>query len=315
MTLPGVRLRVNIEGDLPADTYLLMLQEVPMVMGTVESGKIFAVASSQELQACGVPLHDIDVVKDPATGSDAAWLPSSQLTRIEPAGLTICENPQALIVRHLEALVKRNLADFLDVQQVHSLLEEWQQQDQGAGAALLLQALPDHAVQVRFARVLRALVAEQISIAQWRSLVEIVAERSWVSEDAAELLVAIRLRLTAELAAAMRERLLLEMPPTLEQDLLPYLEQDNERTFFALPPQTTQDALSEIRALVSTHDNTKLALITRSGELRAFVRRLVELEFPDLMVFSAAEVQRVGLQAVTANAPAAPATAVTKAGR
>jgi type III secretory pathway component EscV len=76
-----------------------------------------------------------------------------------------------------------------------------------------------------------------------------------------------------------------ELPWPIEEKLIPWLSHDGGKRFFALPPKENQEALSGIRNMIG-RNKENFALVTRSGELRPFIRRLVEFEFPDVMVLS-----------------------------
>lgn len=276
---------------MPDATYLFMLHEVPIVMGTVQPGRLFVLGSSETLQGTGLPPERIFAATDPASGSPGAWVDAEEQARLEEAGLPALLEPHAFIVRHLETLLKRNLADFLDVQQVQGLLEEWGKEQDEEGTAVIQRALPDDTARLRFGRLLRALAAERVSVARWRDILAVVARKGLRCDDVSGLLVDVRLKLSGMLAESLSGSSFLDFPATIEESLQPWLFREDGRTFLAIPPEETQQALTDIRELVRPHQNANLVLVTKNRELRLFIRRLVELEFPNLVVLSAEELE------------------------
>ncbi len=84
----------------------------------------------------------------------------------------------------------------------------------------------------------------------------------------------------------------LELSMEWEGMLISGLEHHNGRKFLTLPPEETYEFLSTIRNAVKTRD-WNLVLVTQSSEIRPFVRRLVENEFPHLMVLAQDELVAV----------------------
>jgi type III secretory pathway component EscV len=105
--------------------------------------------------------------------------------------------------------------------------------------------------------------------------------------------MAVRLRLFAALETAASGRNALDLPDSVAATLQRFVVDVDGRTHLALPPEETQEALADIRTLVKAHESAGSILVTKSERLRLFVRRLVEIEFPELMVVSAAELERM----------------------
>ena len=79
-----------------------------------------------------------------------------------------------------------------------------------------------------------------------------------------------------------------ELPASLEEAIVPWLQAQGGRWFLAIPPEATQKLLGDIRDFM--RDRSRLcAIVTRGADLRPCLRRLIELEHPDVMVLSAEE--------------------------
>ena len=74
--IPGIRVRGN-EGDLPADSYIIMLDEVPLVMGTIAIGQFYCPLPPAQLLAWGVPESDVTAYAQPG-GLPGCWVKARQ---------------------------------------------------------------------------------------------------------------------------------------------------------------------------------------------------------------------------------------------
>jgi len=255
-------------------------------MGNVEVNMRYCPASPKSLQELGILEQDLVEALHPMTGESGCWIQPDHWDLIINSGLELWAEPLVYMVYHLEAVLRQNLADFLGVQEVENLLEVWEQTEKGA--SLIKTALPDQTSRLRFARVLRALVKENVPITLWADILEAAQGVGLASDDVSKVVRAVRLRLKSLLPGNNQTATRLELPPELEAKITPWLWHEDGKMFFDIPPEETQEFLSEIRNLVDPSKRS-LVLVTHNAELRPFVRNLVGLEFPDLMVISQEE--------------------------
>lgn len=275
--IPGVRVRGN-ETDMPAGSYLIMLGEVPIVMGRIEREKRLALASVARLRAKGL---EGEPARNPETGDEACWVDQPNWERAEQAGFELW-NSIEYPVRHLRALLEQNLIEFLGHQEVLALLEE---HDSQAVRALL--ARPEALTPLT--AVLRGLVAEQAPI----TALDALCARFLELLDAGRMPVAIveELRLLPEVRAALPGNRvgtsLFILDEALERTLGDSLHRDGDRVLLAMTPEDCQRALAGIRIQVG--NCASAALVVHDPEIRPFARKLFELEFPKLAVLARRE--------------------------
>jgi flagellar biosynthesis component FlhA len=244
-------------------------------------------ASPATLQELGLPAQALTEAPHPLTGEPGCWIQPDFWGTVDDApDLELWDDPILYTIYHLESVLRRNLAEYLGIQEVENLLEQWEENDRGA--SLIQAALPDQAARYRFARVLRALVRERAPITRWPEILEVTHEVGLESDDVREAVRAIRLQLKENLPGNVKPAEQIKLPSKVEEELSRWLQHLDGKAFLALPPEETQEALSEIRELVGSNVRNAV-LVTQSGELRPFVRRLVEIEFPDLMVLAEEE--------------------------
>jgi tetratricopeptide (TPR) repeat protein len=273
---PGVRVRGN-ETDMPPGSYLIMLMEVPLVMGTVSLERRIARASAEQLKKLGVTAEP---ATDPYTGDEVSWAGVSDWPSVSQAGIPLWSALEYM-VRHLQAVLARNLADFVGHEEAHGLLEQ-----HGEELTRRITALPGGLSS--FTWVLRALVQEQVPITALEPIASRFAElfASGVSRTA----IVEQLRSLAEVRPVLPGNRMgtrfFHIGPNLSARLSEAITSDNGRTVLAMEPEDCQELLSTVRTEIGSE---RAALIVDEPSVRPFARCLFELEFPDLAVLTRAE--------------------------
>jgi tetratricopeptide (TPR) repeat protein len=273
--VPGFRFRGN-DGSLAAGTYIVMIDEVPLVLGRVEAGLQFwlpddpAAATGLEFPA-----------DDPLTGRPGAWLPA-QL----PAALSnlpaVRFAPMTVVMRQLRALLERNLAVFFGHAELDALIADLE--------APVRDALPaDERTPLLLA--LRGLLADGVPIAALAAIVSAWPRLGATTPHRGAQAEALRrlpelaptlpgndgahrlLRLGERFAGALRNSLVGAAEPVL-----------------AIDPALCQEMLAVVRAaLPSDLRREPAALVVDDAALRPHLARLLRLEFPALPVLATDE--------------------------
>ena len=292
VVIPGVRVRSN-ETGLGAESYLVLLDEVPVATGEVHVDKRYALAPAAALEELGIPGDAVIQVEDPLTGGPGCWIGPAHWGVPAQHNVTMWEDSLEFMVRHIEAILARHLAEFLGVQEVENLIERWSGTEQGA--ALVKAALPDAAQHLRFARVLRALVKERVPITAWESILEAVRDAGLEGAEPETSVRAVRQRLKPLLPGNRAHDERRAVPADVEDRIAEWIRREDGRTYLAITPEATQELLAAIRNVVEPAG--KNLVLTCGGEVRPFVRRLVQQEFPDVMAIANDELLAEGAAA------------------
>lgn len=277
IAVPGLRFRGN-EGELSPGTYVLLLNEVPLVSGKLEKDRRFVVLDSASLAELGVVGVE---ATDPLSRRDGAWVDERDARELGEQGHETVK-PLAFLMRGIEAALCKNLADLTGHQEVIGLLEA-----EGNPATTELIRRSPHVVSA-LTRVCKALLAEKVPISPFGPLIAAFKELHDAGGAEAEIVERVRS------LPQWRERLpgkdgrheLLGLGERLEAWLKRSLYEDGGRRVLAATPEACQAALSAVREAAGTGPS---ALVSRDPTLRPFVRRLVELESADIPVLAAAE--------------------------
>jgi tetratricopeptide (TPR) repeat protein len=296
------RLRQNIEqqvgvrvpeveerrrNELGPGEYRVLLYEAGVARGKVDPGARYSLLPPEALATLGIPDEEMTVARDPLTGALCCWLPERELARlVEPVRATLL-SPLAYVVRHLEGVVRRNLASLLGIEEVEVLVARWMDADDGP--YLILTALQDRRARLRFARLLRELVRDGVPVTDWRRLLEAARGEPLTVDHLGTAVRLLRHRLRELLPGNEATVYRFSLPEPWETTLADHASGRHPRVVL----RDSEETLSYLRAIdayVAEQDGP-VALVVRWGELRPVVRALIEaeLDLPNLTVLAADE--------------------------
>jgi len=287
VSVSGVRVRAN-NSDLPANAYLIMLNEVPLVMGYVEPQRRFCPSPPT-----ASPDNDASLAFNPKTGvKDGVWM--AEDAKQPPEKEVESWDYFEYIIHHLEAALRANLSLFLGLQEVTFLLETWTaefpEQTQFR-SDLIDEALPTLDVRIRFTQVLQNLVKEFVPITNLPAILESFQQHWPKLEDVTTVTEAVRLDIKGELPGNTGTYDFIGLSQGFEKEIQRFLVPRNKGVTFAILPEPTQGLLSAFRDAMAETNQKKLVVVTQAAAIRPFVRRLLSYEFPEITVLSADELR------------------------
>jgi type III secretion protein V len=298
---PGIRVRGN-ETDLAAGTYIIMVNEIPLVSGNVALDKVLVNDTVDRLTLLNI---QGDEAVNPANGSECAWIPEEYASIAEQAGLTTWD-ASGYMVLHLSSVLRKNSAEFVGIQEVQNMLEQLEQ----AFPALVKEVVPKAVSPFQLTDILRRLVEEEISIRDLRSILQALAEWGQVENDTVMLTEYVRNALKRYISHKYTRGgntlVVYLLDPQIEETVRGSIQHTQSGSYLALEPEITQEILSAVRGEVGNLPPTaQNPVILTTMEIRRYFRKLVELEFPHLAVLSYQElspdmniqpIARIGLE-------------------
>jgi flagellar biosynthesis component FlhA len=242
-------------------------------------------AAAGTLQELGVPVEALVSVSPLLTGQPGFWVPQEYWQLVASHNVDLLEEPLAFVVHHLEAVLRRNLAGFLGIQEVENMLQNWRESE--ADAALIERVLPDEPARLRFARLLRTLVREQVPITSRKEI--LVAAQDSGLGNLANAIRAARVRLKRELPGNLPSVRRFELPLEWGNTIDSWLKYRDGTSSFTPPGEQVHRLLLTVGELLRSEE-TNAALVVDNPEVRPYLWRLVERRFPHLMVLSKEEV-------------------------
>jgi type III secretion protein V len=279
---PGIRVRGN-EGDLPPGAYIIMINEIPLVMGTADQGKCLVNDTPDRLRLLGL---DAEPAQNPANGQACAWIPVESRELAEESGLTTWDAPGYMIL-HLSAVLRKNASEFLGIQEVQNMLEQLEQ----AFPALVKEVVPKAVSPFQLTDILRRLVEEEISVRDLRNILQALAEWGPVENDTVMLTEYVRAALKRYIShkytRGQSTLIVYLLDPQIEETVRSSVQHTSSGSYLALEPEITQEILAAVRNEVGNlPPSAQQPVVLTTMEIRRYFRKLVELEFPHLAVLS-----------------------------
>jgi len=279
---PGIRVRGN-EGDLPPGSYIIMINEIPLVMGTVDQKKCLVNDTPDRLKLIGIMAEP---AQNPANGQACAWIPIESRELAEESGLTTWDAP-GYVILHLSAVLRKNASEFLGIQEVQNMLEQLEQ----AFPALVKEVVPKAVSPFQLTDILRRLVEEEISVRDLRNILQALAEWGPVENDTVMLTEYVRAALKRYIShkytRGQSTLIVYLLDPHIEETVRSSVQHTSSGSYLALEPEITQEILAAVRNEVGNlPPSAQQPVVLTTMEIRRYFRKLVELEFPHLAVLS-----------------------------
>jgi type III secretion protein V len=143
----------------------------------------------------------------------------------------------------------------------------------------------------RIAEVLQRLVQEDISVRNLRLIFQALIE--WAPKEKDTLIlseyvrIALRRYISYKFSGGQNILVVYLLEPQTEETIRKAIRQTSGGSFLALDPATSKKLVDEIKAKVGgALQRERTPVILTSMDIRRFLRKLVELELPDLPVLS-----------------------------
>jgi len=276
--LPGIGLK--LVAALEAETYRISIRGIPVAQGSFNPSALPA-NSPAELVA-------------PNANSAAPALAVKPAT---PSALDI-------IHHHLSYLLRKHAADFIGIQEVHTLYGKME----AAGYTELVREAQRAVSTTKTVDILRRLLNEGVSIRDLRQILETLVEFGESEKDPAMLTERARINLKRQISYAYTGGKgvlsVYLLAPATEALLQGSVRQTPAGIFLALSPENSQKLSARLRELeeqarIAEPKHPIRPVVLGSMEIRRHLRKHLAAEFPDLPVLSIQELApSVSLQAL-----------------
>ncbi|HEX8455937.1 MAG TPA: type III secretion system export apparatus subunit SctV [Pyrinomonadaceae bacterium] len=282
----GVMLpNVYVSGDAPLkpNQYFIAVKEVPIAYGQLKPDSVYVNDSAENIKVFGLEGED---VRNPADLSPGSWIPAAQRPIAELAGLKVW-TPVEVISLHLSRIMNKYAHEFIGIQEAQALLDF-----AARGMPKLVEEVVPKVVSIhQFTDVLKRLVQEGISVRDIKSILDALSEWGRIEKDPVMLTEYVRASLKRYISFRYtqgRDALFVYLlDPEIEDVIRGAIRRTSTGLFLSLDPHLAHDILEALRREIANLPPTaQKPVIITDMELRRFVRKMVELEFPTLTVLS-----------------------------
>jgi len=277
---PGIHLRYN--GRDEGGSYRILLQEVPMSEGLLRRGYLYVRESVDNLRPFGLAEEPVE---HPVDRREAFWVKETELDRLKVIGSSHMDAPQ-LLSYHISLVLKRYASDFIGIQEVRGLLTQME----GEYGEIVREVQRVMTPQ-RIAEVLQRLVQEDVSVRNLKSIFQGLIEWAPKEKDTLLLTEYVRLSLKRYIShkhsAGQNVLVAYLLDPALEETIRKAVRQTSAGSFLALEPATAKAFVDKVRTkLGDVAMRDRMPVLLTSMDVRRYVRKLIEIELPDLAVLS-----------------------------
>ncbi|GAB5412084.1 MAG: SctV family type III secretion system export apparatus subunit CdsV [Chlamydiales bacterium] len=281
---PGVHVRTD-SPNLEADEYSVHLNEVPIVRGKVLRNMLLTNETEEVLRRYNLPF----TASKNAVGTASLWVEQKYESILKKASIKYWNTSEVLIL-HLSHFYKKHAQEFLGIQEARAILE------------FVEKSYPDLVKEVtrlvplqKMTEILRRLIQEEISIKDLRTILEALSEWAQTEKDTVLLTEYVRSSLkryvSYKYSQGQSTLSVYLLDPDIEDTVRGAVKQTSGGSYLALDPDTIQLIIKAMReTIVPTPPGGQPPVLLTAIDVRRFVRKLIEGEFPDLPVLSSQEI-------------------------
>jgi flagellar biosynthesis protein FlhA len=230
--------------------------------------------------------------RDPAFGLEAVWIEASAREQAQTLGYTVVD-ASTVVATHLNQVLYKHAHELIGHEEVQQLLQVLAK----SSPKLAEELVPGMVSLSTLLKVLQALLQEQVSVRDIRSIAEAIASVPGKSQDPGALVAVVRVALSRAIVQGIvglePELPVITLDPRLEQILLGSVQkagQGAEEGFLLEPGMAEKLQRSLIEAAQRQEALGKPVVLLVAGPVRTMLSRFARLAVPSLHVLSYQEV-------------------------
>ena len=294
--VPMIRLRDNIQ--LQPNEYIIKIKGVEVAGGSVLFDHYLAMNPGN---ADG-ELSGIDTV-EPSFGLPAKWIDSKEREKAEIYGYTVVD-PPSIIATHLTEIIKRYAHELIGRQDVKMLVDNLKETQ----PSLVDEVTPALLSLGEIQKVLANLLRESVSIRNFATIVEALADYAQITKDTDMLTEYVRQSMYRNITNQFmpnKEAKVITIDQDVEKNIMESLQTTETGTYMALDPVRSKRLLNNINEQVEKAISLgEQPIIVTAPIVRFYLKKFIEQLSSDIIVLSyneidpTAKIQSIGMVSV-----------------
>ncbi len=276
---------IQVKGNAPTEpgSYTIWANEVPVVSGQI---RLDAVMVNDAIENIAIYGFKGENTSNPATGKPAAWISRDEKERAQTIGLQVWDTQEILLL-HLAHYLKKNAKEFIGIQEVQLMISGLKQHY----PTLVEETVPKPVSLQTLTEILRRLVEEEVSVRDLKTILQVLCEWGRVEHEVLALTEHVRAGLRAKICYQIsRGRPLLfvyRLDPEFEEMFRNSIRQSAGGAYLAMDPAMSRQVMEAARTEIGDlPPGAQRPVIVTDGEIRRFVKRLLDFAVPDVTVLS-----------------------------
>ncbi len=277
---PGIHLRLN--ENLKEGEYRILVNEIPVAAGAARPGYVIVRETEANLRMFDIPFERGE---DFLPHTPSYWVSTKHLPVLERAGMQVM-TLSTMLTFHLAHVLKGHAAEFIGVQETMYLMNQMQK-----NFAELVREVTRLLPTITITDVLQRLVGEEISIRDMRTVLEALV--TWGQREKDPIVLAEHVRaalsryITHKFSGGQGIIPAYLISKEIEDTVRNAIRQTSGASYLALSPDVHRQLIAAMRAAVGAPGQSAVPpVILVPMDIRRFMRKIVERDFPNLAVLS-----------------------------
>lgn len=281
--VPPIRVRDNLQ--LGPDEYIIKIRGNEVARNEIYMGHFLAMNAGNVEEA----IDGIQTI-EPAFGLPAVWIREDQRHEAELAGYTVVE-PSAVLTTHLMEVIRKHADKLLGRQEVQQLLDNLKEDY----PAVVNELVPDQLSLGAIQKVLQNLLREGVPVRDLVTILETLADYASVTKNVEVLTEYVRYALSDTIAKLYKDEdgiiRSITLDPKIEQMITTSLQSQKQvNNNLGLSPVMVQKIYQSVAQNIEQAMSMGYhPVIICSPTIRAYFKKLIEGQFPDVSVISFGE--------------------------
>ena len=277
---PGINLRLN--DNLKDGAYRILVNEIPVAAGAARPGYFIARETEANLRMFDVPFeHGEDFLPN----TPSYWVAMKHLPLVERAGIQVMTLSN-MLTYHLAHVLKTHASEFIGIQETMYLMNQMQK-NFGELVREVTRILPI----ITITDVMQRLVGEDISIRDMRTILEALVE--WGQREKDSIVLAEHVRgslgryITHKFSGGQNVIPAYLIAKDIEDAVRGAVRQTSGASYLALSPDIHRQLIASMKSVIGAiGQHTLPPVVLAPMDIRRFMRKIVERDFPELAVLS-----------------------------
>ncbi|EKD41183.1 MAG: Type III secretory pathway, component EscV [uncultured bacterium] len=275
---PELKIKINplYQGH---SRYTIRIFEIPVESGHITSDHCCVVNPSHENSM----IKSCESFINTSHGTPLGLWQKSEQAHLRSKGLN-AYSAQELFIRHLAKVLKKNSAEFIDIQHTRNILTNTEQYY----PELVREVIPRMLSLQKLTDILKRLVEEGIPIRDMRLILQSLAFNQPDNKDPVYLTEQVRIglrKMISSLYTTNRTLYTYQLSPQLEDEIRASIQRNGSECYIALPPRRIEYILSALHNTLTASTHEKPSVLTQV-DIRRYVKKIIDNYLPELPVVS-----------------------------